>query len=195
MIVYTMTPQYKNPFTPGMTREEVRDAYREACKRYHPDLHGAEFTPLMQELNTEYARYCDQATRTERPGKSSASYDWQAQTDERIREAIAAAVAAARHNPAIRVELTGYWVWVWNTEPRKTSDTAAQICDALAAAGYRWGSTKKAWYFPGIPVRSRREHDMSEIRSKYGSRDIPTDSDTSAGPKGRAESATVPLFS
>ena len=125
MIVYTMTPQYQNPFTFGMTREEVRDAYREACKRYNPDLHGQEYTPLMQELNAEYARYCDQATRTERPGKSSASYDWQAQTDERIREAIAAAVAAARHNPAIRVELTGYWVWVWNTEPRKTSDTSA----------------------------------------------------------------------
>ena len=193
MIVYTMTPEYRNPFTPGMTREEVRDAYRAACKEYHPDLHGSEYTPLMQQLNAEYARYCDQATRTERPGKTSASYDWQAQTDERIRDAIAAAVAAARHNPAIRVEITGYWVWVWNTEKRSTSDTAAQICDMLHAAGYKWGSTKKAFYFPGIPVRSHREHDMGEIRSKYGSKIV--DTDTPSGPSARAESATVPLFS
>ena len=51
------TPEYRNPFTPGMTREEVRDAYRTACKEYHPDLHGPDFTPLMQTLNAEYARY------------------------------------------------------------------------------------------------------------------------------------------
>ncbi len=187
-----MTPEYRNPFTPGMTREEVRDAYRTACKEYHPDLHGSGFTPLMQTLNAEYARYCDQATRTERPGKSSASYDWQAQTDERLREAIAAAVAAARMNPKMRIEVCGYWIFVHNTEPRRTSDTAAQICDALSAAGYRWGSKKQAWYFAGIPVRSHREHDMSEIRSKYGSKII--DTDTPGGPSARAESATAPLF-
>ena len=84
-------------------------------------------------------------------------------------------------------------MWVWNTEKRSTSDTAAQICDMLSAAGYKWGAKKQAWYFAGIPIRSHRETDMGTIRNKYGSKIV--DTDTPAGPKGRAESASVPLFS
>lgn len=176
-----------------MTREEVREAYRVGAKMFHPDLHGAEYTPAMQELSREYARYCDLGAEAEKPGRSANSRDWQAQTDERLRAAIAAAVAAARLNPLMRIEVCNYWIFVWNTEPRRTSDTAAQICDMLSAAGYKWGAKKQAWYFAGIPIRSHRETDMGTIRNKYGSKIV--DTDTPAGPKGRAESASVPLFS
>lgn len=192
MIQYTMTPKYTSPFSAGMTRADIREAYREAAKLYHPDLHGPEYTEAMQALNRDYTAIMDGATRQEMPNRSENSYNWQRETNERIRAAIEAAIAAARINPAIRIEICSWWVWVWNTAKRSDSAEAAAVCDLLGKAGYKWGKAKNAFYFAGIPSSNRRESPMDEIRNRYGSRTINTD-DTSAGPKPRAES--VPLFS
>jgi len=189
MIVYTMTPNYTNPFEPGMTRAD-----REAAKLYHPDLHGAEYTDAMQALNRDYTAIIDGATRQEMPGRTENSYNWQRETNERIRAAIEAAIAAAKINPAIRIEICGWWVWVWNTAKRSDGPDAAQVCDILGKAGYKWGKTKGAFYYAGIPSSSRRDTPMDEIRNRYGSKTINTDdTSTSAGPKPQRET-TPPLF-
>ena len=193
MIVYTMTARYTNPFEPGMSRADIREAYREAAKLYHPDLHGPEYTEAMQTLNRDYTATMDGATRQEMPNRTENSYNWQRETNERIRAAIEAAIAAAKINPAIRVEICSWWVWVWNTAKRSDGPEAAAVCDLLGKAGYKWGKTKEAFYYASIPSSNRHERPMDEIRNKYGSKIV--DTDTPSGPSARAESATVPLFS
>lgn len=36
--------------------EEVKRIYRQLCKEYHPDIHGAATEEMMKEINAEYER-------------------------------------------------------------------------------------------------------------------------------------------
>ena len=154
-------------FTPTMTRDEIKQAYRNLAKRYHPDMGGD--TATMQQLNAEYTAAMDTATRREMPGRSEASYTHQAATNETIRAKMEEALKVAQQFPFLEVEICGYWLWIHGTSKRGTSPENDAALDALRAAGYRFAHQKKLWYFATIPSRSRRESDMDEIRASHGS--------------------------
>lgn len=78
-----------------------------------------------------------------------------------IEECITSAIELIR-SLHLKAEVTGAWVWVHgDTKPVK---------EALKAAGFRWASGKKLWYFAAVPSSGRRGgKDLSYIRTKYGS--------------------------
>ena len=105
-------------------------------------------------------------SKNEMPGRTEASYDFQAGTNRKIREA----VEAALKHTILTVEVTGWWIWVSGTAKRGTSPANDAALDALQKAGYHWHSAKKLWYYAGIPSKNRREWSMDEIRNTYGSK-------------------------
>ena len=66
--------------------------------------------------------------------------------------------------PGLIVELCGCWLWIsGDTKPNK---------EALKAAGCRWSSSKKMWYWRHQEDGAHWSHgkkSMSQLRMKYGS--------------------------
>ena len=143
-------------FAACTTLDELKKEYRRLAMIHHPD-HGGD-TATMQAINGEYseafARLKDQ---------HNAAADEAHQTTETPDEFITIISQLLRF-PGLIVELCGSWLWI-------TGETYA-IKDQLKAAGCRWSSSKKAWYWHH-PEEGHRWHKgtatMSDIRTKYGS--------------------------
>lgn len=143
-------------FAACTTLDELKKEYRRLAMTHHPD-HGGD-TATMQAINGEYseafARLKDQ---------HNAAADEAHQTSETPEEFITIISQLLRF-PGLTVELCGSWLWI-------TGETYG-IKDQLKAAGCRWSSSKKAWYWHH-PEEGHRWHKgtatMSDIRTKYGS--------------------------
>ena len=153
-------------FSPGMTRDQIKNEYRRLAKIHHPDLGGD--TATMQALNAAYTAAMNSATRDEMPGRSEASYTHQAATNETIRAKMEEAAKLMKQFPLITIEVCGYWLWVHGTIK---GDPAIP---ALKAAGYRWAHNKALWYFATIPTSQHgKAWSMDHIRAEHGSEYIP----------------------
>lgn len=143
-------------FAACTTLDELKKEYRRLAMIHHPD-HGGD-TATMQAINGEYAE-----TFARLKNQHNAAADEAHQTTETPEEFIAIISQLLRF-PGLIVELCGSWLWI-------TGETYA-IKDQLKAAGCRWSSSKKAWYWHH-PEEGHRWHKgtatMSDIRTKYGS--------------------------
>mgnify|MGYP002680034988 FL=1 len=143
-------------FAACTTLDELKKEYRRLAMIHHPD-HGGD-TATMQAINGEYAE-----TFARLKNQHNAAADEAHQTTETPEEFIAIISQLLRF-PSLIVELCGSWLWI-------TGETYA-VRDQLKAAGCRWSSSKKAWYWHH-PEEGHRWHKgtatMSDIRTKYGS--------------------------
>lgn len=143
-------------FAACTTLDELKKEYRRLAMIHHPD-HGGD-TATMQAINGEYAE-----TFARLKNQHNAAADEAHQTTETPEEFITIISQLLRF-PGLIVELCGSWLWI-------TGETYA-IKDQLKAAGCRWSSSKKAWYWHH-PEEGHRWHKgtatMSDIRTKYGS--------------------------
>lgn len=48
------------------TLSEIKDRYRKLCKKYHPDIAGAEYTAKFQEINDAWV-YIKTHTKEDKP--------------------------------------------------------------------------------------------------------------------------------
>lgn len=143
------------------TLDELRKEYRRLCRMHHPD-HGGN-TATMQAINAEhdelFIRLRDQHNAT------SDEYHQSTETPEEFR----AIIEALLRLDGLKIELCGSWLWIGgNTMQNK---------DALKAAGCRWSSSKKLWYWrhqEDGAKWSRGKKAMSQIRFKYGSQTFTT---------------------
>lgn len=138
------------------TLDELKKEYRRLAMIHHPD-HGGD-TATMQAINGEYSEAFARLKN-----QHNAAADEAHQTTETPEEFITIISQLLRF-PGLIVELCGSWLWI-------TGETYA-IKDQLKAAGCRWSSSKKAWYWHH-PEEGHRWHKgtatMSDIRTKYGS--------------------------
>lgn len=143
-------------FAACTTLDELKKEYRRLAMIHHPD-HGGD-TATMQAINGEYAE-----TFARLKNQHNAAADEAHQTTETPEEFIAI-ISQLLRIPGLIVELCGSWLWI-------TGETYA-VRDQLKAAGCRWSSSKKAWYWHH-PEEGHRWHKgtatMSDIRTKYGS--------------------------
>ena len=127
----------------------TKKAYREACKKYHPDVNPAGHE-MMKVVIEAY-----QALK-EHDGDLK-----EQQTDygDTLNEALNAVLGLH----GLIVEICGAWVWI-------TGETKAHK-ETLKETGYKWASKKKAWYFrpEEFRSRSRGKSTLNDIREKYGS--------------------------
>lgn len=143
-------------FAACTTLDELKKEYRHLAMIHHPD-HGGD-TATMQAINGEYSE-----TFARLKNQHNAAADEAHQTTETPEEFIAI-ISQLLRIPGLIVELCGSWLWI-------TGETYA-VRDQLKAAGCRWSSSKKAWYWHH-PEEGHRWHKgtatMSDIRTKYGS--------------------------
>ena len=135
--------------TGALEPKETKKAYREACKKYHPDFNPAG-EDMMKLVNQAYEVLKDFAGNLE---IENIGYG------ELLNDALNAVFGLSD----VVVEVCGAWVWITgNTRDYK---------DVLKGAGYKWASKKKAWYFRPEDYRCRSKSDKSleDIRGKYGS--------------------------
>lgn len=130
------------------TLEELKKAYRLLAMKNHPDKGGDVDT--MKSINKEYEELFKKLSAENNSNESP----------EEFREIIEKLLKL----DGLEVELCGSWLWIGgNTKENK---------EQLKAAGCRWSSKKKLWYWrseENAHFKRRGGKEMSEIRAKYGS--------------------------
>lgn len=135
------------------TLKAIKDEYKHLVKIHHPDVGGD--TATMQEINRQYGDAIDWIK------KHGEGFE-QAAARQEVPEKYAAAVAAVVNLAGIDVDLVGSWIWV-------TGSTYLHK-DIIKAAGYRWASKKRAWYWrpEDCAVSRSSKKSLDEIKDKYG---------------------------
>lgn len=133
------------------TFEVIKQAYRAACSKYHPDRNPAGLE-MMKLVNSAYQSLSDYV-----PGMVKEESAGGLDLGEELNEALNAII-----NLGLDIEICGSWIWVsGDTRPHK---------DILKAAGYRWAPKKLMWSFcGGERTSSRGKFSMDDIRNRHGS--------------------------
>ena len=136
--------------------DELKKQYRRLANKYHPDHGGS--VEAMQEINNEHDELFEILK-----AKHNATADEAHQTTEAPQE-FRDIVSTLLNIDGLEVELCGCWLWIGgNTREHK---------EELKAAGCRWSSGKKLWYWHHVEDGSRYHRgkkSMQQIRFKYGS--------------------------
>tara|TARA_R100000322_G_scaffold160422_1_gene121905 strand:+ start:96 stop:590 length:495 start_codon:yes stop_codon:yes gene_type:complete len=142
--------------TGEITPEAVKIAYREAAKKYHPDVNAAG-AEMMKAVNAAFDALKNYTGNIE-PGEGGLG-----NYPEMLNDALNAIINLA----GLEIEICGAWVWVGgDTKTHK---------EALKAAAFRWANKKKMWYFRPEDWkgrRNRKEFSIDEIRATHGSETV-----------------------
>lgn len=138
------------------TLDDLKKEYRRLAMVHHPDVGGEVET--MQAINAEYDELHEVLKKAH--NQQADEFHQTTETAEEFREIIEKLLRMH----GLEVELCGSWLWIGgNTREHK---------DELKAAGCRWSSNKKLWYWHHAE-EGRRWHKgsatMNQIRNKYGS--------------------------
>lgn len=146
-----------NYFKNVQSVQELKKEYRKLVLKNHPDKGGKHETMVAIVLEYEWAlSHLFDADGNRRSAASTGAYNFEA---DGFREALDALMKL----DDLEIEICGSWIWVGgNTKPNK---------DAIKAAGCRWASAKKLWYWrPADYVKtSRKTCSMDKIRELHGS--------------------------
>jgi hypothetical protein len=142
----------------GNNKEDLQSAWRLLAKKYHPDI-NPDGLEIMKAVNAAYNLLMENINK----------WSIRSFTDDgspSIDEALAAIYAKIRHLPDISLEVCGSWLWVTgNTYP---------VREPIKAAGLKFSSNKKAWYWhpEGYRKRSKKSFNMDEVRTMWGSQGL-----------------------
>ena len=138
------------------TLEDLKREYRRLTMIHHPDRGGD--TATMQAINAEHDEVFERLKHQHNAQADEAHQT--TETPEEFRNIIAVLLQL----DGLEVELCGCWLWIGGDTLRHR--------EALKAAGCRWSSSKKLWYWHHQEDGahwSRGKRTMSQIRTKYGS--------------------------
>ena len=138
------------------TLDELKREYRRLAMIHHPDVGGDLET--MKAINAEYDEMHEILKAAH--NQQADEHHQTTETPDEFRDI----VERLLRMDGLEVELCGSWLWIGgNTREHK---------DELKAAGCRWSSNKKLWYWHHAE-EGRRWHrgtkTINQIRSKYGS--------------------------
>ena len=154
------------------TLEQLRKQYRDLLKKYHPDNGGSE--EITKAINTEYEqlfkilknRHESKSTGAESKSSSYENNKYSFEEDEKLREILQKII----HFEGVTIEICGSWIWL--------SGNTYQYRKEFKEIGFKWASTKKQWYWHSEDYvkKSHKTLSMDDIRKKYGSTEVKTDS-------------------
>jgi hypothetical protein len=140
-----------------ITQDQVKSAYRKACKTYHPDINPAGLA-MMQAVNEAYESLMnDSFPIVVADSEVTTNYG----------EILNNALNAIINCVGITIEICGAWIWV--SGETKTNK------DILKSSGFIWSNQKEMWYFRPKSQKKRfyrGKSSIDEIRVKYGSEKI-----------------------
>lgn len=143
-------------FTNCRTLDELKAEYRRLAMKHHPDRGGD--TRTMQDINGEYEQVFEILK-----ARHNETHDEHHQTTETAAE-YRDIINRLMKLDGLVIELCGSWLWI-------SGETYAHK-DELKAAGCRWSSSKKMWYWrheEDSRPWHRGKSTIAEIRMKYGS--------------------------
>lgn len=148
--------------------QDLKRAYHKAARAAHPDLGGTK--EAMQALNAEYEKAVERIQREMKTGKAGTKAaetgtETETETAETMKQ-FAEVLQVLYSLEGITIELCGTWLWIsGNTYGHK---------DALKAAGCKWSSSKKMWYYYTGEYHKHGKHayTIDEIRDFHGSETI-----------------------
>lgn len=143
-------------FTNIHTLDELKKAYRRLAMLHHPDVGGD--PEIMKAINNEHDALFEQLKKQH--NASADEYHQTTETAEEFRGIIEKLLTL----DGLEIELCGSWLWIGGETMKHK--------EALKAAGCRWSSKKKLWYWHHAEDGRkwhRGNQTMSEIRRKYGS--------------------------
>ena len=143
--------------------DDLRRAYKDALKKYHPDNGGD--VEICQAVNAEYAEAFERLKNSrvrfdDSDMEAKESKKWDMEADEKIREQIFNFI----HFEGIEIEIIGSWIWI--------DGLTFPFRDALKNAGFQWSRNRKKWHWSSDPAAHKRYYknklSFDEIKSKYG---------------------------
>ncbi len=140
------------------TGTALKQAYRAACKKHHPDQGGTEDTMKLVNLAYETLNKCDW---TEADRAQAAK---QTPLTETMKEKLQAVSF-----PGITAELIGTWLWL--------SGETYKYRKEIKAAGFKFSRNKKSWHFhenTGYRKFSKKNFSMDDIRDSFGTEGLDT---------------------
>ena len=141
------------------TPQTLKQAYRQACLKHHPDLGGDE--NMMKVINEamEILRKCSWTPNECR----------EASKDSPLTDEMADLWNKIKTWPGLAGEIVGTWIWV-------TGDTR-KYRKELKSLGLKWSNNKTAWYWhpAGYRKRSKRSFEMNDIRTMFGTTELKTE--------------------
>lgn len=153
----------KNWYAGCTTLDALKDRYKTLAKTYHPDINPDAGDEIMQQINAQYDEMVKRLSRVAADGRTEAT-EQEARDAATMAQAYREVIARIIHLAGLEIELCGAWLWI-------SGETYANR-EVLKAAGCRYASKKKMWYWRPDEAachRSRRGATMADIRTKYGS--------------------------
>ena len=140
-----------------ITFDDVKKAYRNACKAYHPDVNPAGLA-TMQAVNEAF----ETLSKCNFPLTIDAKSEF-TNYGEELNNALNTIISITE----LSIEICGAWVWVsGNTKPHK---------ELIKDSGFKWSRNKNMWYFRPENQKKRffrGSSSIDEIRTKYGSEKV-----------------------
>lgn len=152
----------KNWFEGVTTLQALKERYKELAKAYHPDLNPDAGDEAMQQINAQYDELVKRFSRVSSDGRTEATAE-EAHTAADLAIQYREIIAQIINLAGLNIELCGAWLWV--------SGNTYENREALKAAGLKYASKKKMWYWRPEEAachKSRRGVPMNDIRRKYG---------------------------
>ena len=143
----------------GNTAGALKDSYRTAAMKYHPDKGGD--PEIMKLVNNAYELLCRITWTTAQQAEAAEAVP--------LTEVMAELWEKFKHYPGLDGEICGSWLWI-------TGDTRKYRED-LKAAGFKFAAKKSAWYYHEDAYRkhSKRKFSMDEVRDLWGSSELDKD--------------------
>ena len=137
------------------TIEDLKEKYRDLCKKLHPDNGGD--TRAFQDMQNEFTDLFKALKNVHR----TAAQDQEEDHEEEAPEEFASVIAKVAGFD-VTIEIIGRWVWL--------SGNTYAYKDSIKAAGFFWSSKHKKWYWNGGTHKSRKHSrlKMDTIKFKYG---------------------------
>lgn len=146
--------------------EEAKRLYHKLAMANHPDLGGDLET--MKQINNEYDIIAERLANIH---ESATGDTYTAETENtEIPADFRNMINNLIHMEGIIVELVGKWIWVTgNTYQHK---------DNIKKMGFKYASTKKAWFWhnPEDSTVNRKKMSLEDIKTKYGCTSFQTNS-------------------
>lgn len=140
------------------TIEELKKAYRKQAQANHPDNGGN--AEVMKAINAEYEKMFNRLKAAHNQDASTGRTKKMNETAAEYMDIIQKIISFV----GIEIEVCGSWVWV-------SGDTYRYKAE-LKAAGFRWASKKKMWYWRNEEDACKsngKSKSMEYIRETYGS--------------------------
>ncbi|MFZ3461415.1 J domain-containing protein [Vibrio harveyi] len=142
-----------------VTKAEIKKAYKKMSIKYHPDKNPAN-PQVMVAINAAYAHLNSIESDPIVQDSDATSYDFA--------EALQSVISSLSQLDGLLLEVCGNWLWV-SGETKKHKE-------AIKETGCYFSRKKCMWYYrpSEYKSRSRKSHDISEIREMHGSHVVNT---------------------